>query len=110
MFERLASRTATFIGRPYFLLANISLVVVWLVAGPFLGFSDTWQLVLTTTFTITSQLFIILLQNAQTRDTLALHLKLDEILRAIESADSKLAGAEDFSISELEELIRKAKQ
>jgi low affinity Fe/Cu permease len=74
------------------------------VSGPFFGFSDTWQLVINTGTTIVTFLMVFLIQNTQNRDALAMHLKLDEVIRAIEGADNTMIQAEDETIEELERL------
>ena len=78
-------------------------VVVWALTGPVFGFSDTWQLVINTGTTIITFLMVFLIQNTQNRDTMALQLKLSELILASE-AENRFAKAEDLSDEELEEL------
>jgi len=79
-----------------------SVVVVWAVTGPVFGFSDTWQLVINTGTTIVTFLMVFLIQNEQNRDTRALHLKLDELLRAVEGArQSEFADIEELDDEQL---------
>jgi low affinity Fe/Cu permease len=79
-------------------------IAVWAVTGPLFGFSDTWQLVINTGTTIVTFLMVFLIQNTQNRDSMALHLKMDEIIRAIDAADDELIRAEDESEEELGQL------
>jgi low affinity Fe/Cu permease len=79
-------------------------VVVWACTGPLFGFSDTWQLVINTGTTIVTFLIVFLIQNSQNRDTVAIHLKLDEILRSIDNAKNEFTDIEDLKESELEVL------
>jgi low affinity Fe/Cu permease len=78
--------------------------VIWAVSGPFFGFSDTWQLVINTGTTIITFLMVFLIQNTQNRDAMAMHLKLDELIRAIANADNNLIRAEDETQDELRAL------
>ena len=80
------------------------MVLVWAVSGPFFGFSDTWQLVINTSTTIVTFLMVFLIQNTQNRDTLALQLKLAELIIAVQGAKNKIATAEDLSEEDLERL------
>jgi low affinity Fe/Cu permease len=94
-FGRLASSTAQLSGRPAtFLLATL-LVVIWAFTGPIFNYSDTWQLVINTGTTIITFLMVFLIQNTQTRDTLALQLKLDELIIATKGARNSIASIED---------------
>ena len=103
-FRRMAKSIACAIGSPYaFALAMIG-VLVWALLGPVFGFSDTWQLVINTTTTIITFLVVFMIQNTQNRDTKALHLKLDELIRAIEPARNGLIDSEDLSEEELDRL------
>jgi low affinity Fe/Cu permease len=77
------------------------------VTGPLFGFSETWQLVINTGTTIVTFLMVFLIQNTQNRDALAVHLKLDELINAMESADDTLMLAEDETVEELEALKQK---
>jgi low affinity Fe/Cu permease len=102
-FEAFASRTAQFTGRPVsFLLAFIT-VFVWGVTGPIFHYSDTWQLVINTGTTIVTFLMVFLIQNTQNRDTVALQLKLDELILATRGARNDLACIEDGSEKDMED-------
>lgn len=100
---KFASRTA---GRPVTFIIALSIILTWAVTGPLFGFSDTWQLVINTGTTIVTFLMVFLIQNTQNRDTEALHVKLDELLRSVETAHTSLIDLEELDDEELE-LIRK---
>jgi low affinity Fe/Cu permease len=87
-------------------LAALILIVVWAVSGPFFHFSETWQLVINTATTIITFLMVFLIQNTQNRDAMAMHLKLDELIRAIDKADNSIITAEDEADRTLAELKR----
>ena len=94
-FSWFANRTAQLSGKPAtFLLATAS-VVAWAVTGPFFHFSDTWQLVINTSTTIVTFLMVFLIQNTQNRDTIALQVKLDELILALDKARNELVGIEE---------------
>lgn len=103
-FARWANRAATLTGHYLTFLAALSIVLIWAVSGPFFGFSETWQLVINTGTTIVTFLMVFLIQNTQNRDALAVHLKLDELIRSIEEADNELMHAEDETDQELADL------
>ena len=79
-------------------------IVVWGALGPIAGYSDTWQLVINTSTTIVTFLMVFLIQNTQNRDSHALHLKIDELLRALDAADTRLVDLEERSEQELQRL------
>src|SRR5205823_1716977 len=80
------------------------IVIVWAATGPLFGFSDTWQLVINTGTTVLTFLAVFLIQNTQNRDALAIHLKLDELLRGVEGARTGLVSLEALPEKELEQL------
>jgi low affinity Fe/Cu permease len=104
MFSHLAGRTSHLAGKPLTFLIAVGVVLVWAVSGPFFGFSDTWQLVINTSTTIVTFLMVFLIQNTQNRDTMALQLKLSELIIAVQGAKNDLATAEDLSEEDLERL------
>ena len=103
-FSDFARRLAVWTGRPVAFLAAIAAVALWAASGPFFGFSDTWQLVINTSTTIITFLMVFLIQNTQNRDTMALQLKLSELILAVGKAENRFAQAEDMSDQELERL------
>ena len=106
-FANFANRASTFAGHYITFLAAMAVILVWAVSGPLFGFSETWQLVINTGTTIVTFLMVFLIQNTQNRDALAMHLKLDEIIHAVEAADDTLIRAEDETVEELEALKQK---
>jgi low affinity Fe/Cu permease len=85
-FGKVASKVAAAAGSSWAFIIAALVVIAWIVSGPLFGFSDTWQLVINTGTTIVTFLMVFLIQNTQNRDTRALHLKLDELLRALPEA------------------------
>ena len=104
LFGRMASTTAHWSGKPIAFLAAATCVVVWAATGPLFGYSDTWQLVINTSTTIVTFLMVFLIQNTQNRDTMALQLKLSELVLAMRDAEDRFASAEDLSDDDLEKL------
>jgi len=103
-FEWFACGVAHFAGKPaVFLIALVS-VVVWAATGPIFHYSDSWQLVINTSTTIVTFLMVFLIQNTQNRDTMALQIKLAELIFAIRGAKNKMAIAEDMTEEDLERL------
>src|SRR6266571_4194467 len=94
-FRTFSQTTAAAVGSSWAFILAVAVIVVWGVTGPLFGFSDTWQLVINTGTTIVTFLMVFLIQNTQNRDALAIHLKLDELIRALEEADNDLMRAED---------------
>ena len=113
-FERFARGASILAGKSATFFSALAIVIVWLATGPIFGFSDTWQLIINTGTTIVTFLMVFLLQHSQNRDTLALQVKLADLIIAVKGADNKLATAEDLSEQELAELhvsyARKAQQ
>ena len=101
-FARLAVATSRVTGRPLTFLLAVAVVLVWAITGPLFGFSDTWQLVVNTGTTIVTFLMVFLIQATQNRDTLALQLKLDELIVATKDARNQIAGIEDAAEDEIE--------
>jgi low affinity Fe/Cu permease len=89
LFRAFAQRISNVTGTPWAFLIAVAVIVIWAVSGPLFGYSDTWQLVINTGTTIVTFLMVFLIQNTQNRDAVALHLKLDELLRAVEGAREK---------------------
>jgi low affinity Fe/Cu permease len=103
-FRRFAHFTAEVVGRPQTFFVAVFVVFVWALTGPLFRFSDTWQLVINTGTTIVTFLMVFLIQNTQNRDAHAVHLKLDELIRANKHARNSLLGLETMSDAELAEL------
>jgi low affinity Fe/Cu permease len=106
MFEKIARSTSRIIGSPWTFLTAFLLILGWAIGGFLFGFSNTWQLLINTGTTIITFLMVFLIQNTQNRDAKALHLKLDELLRAIHEARTGLVDIENLSDKELSELER----
>jgi low affinity Fe/Cu permease len=105
-FAHVAQRVATLAGHYQTFLVAFLVIALWAITGPFFGFSDTWQLVINTGTTIVTFLMVFLIQNTQNRDALAMHLKLDELIRSIQDADNTIIRAEDETDEELAALKR----
>jgi low affinity Fe/Cu permease len=103
-FRRFAKRIAELTGTARAFVWASVVIVMWLVTGPVFGFSDTWQLVINTGTTIVTFLMVFLIQNTQNRDSKAIHLKLDEIIRSIKPARNSFMDVEDLTDEELEHL------
>jgi low affinity Fe/Cu permease len=103
-FTQFAQATAHLTGHPATFLLAVAVVVAWVVTGPIFNYSDTWQLVINTGTTIVTFLMVFLIQNTQNRDTMAVQLKLSELVLAMKGAENKFASIEDLSDEELEEL------
>jgi low affinity Fe/Cu permease len=101
-FTRFATRTSKVLGHPWVFSAAIAILVLWGFSGPFLGFSDTWQLVINTGTTIVTFLMVFIIQNTQNRDSAALHIKLDAVMRELQITNSRLYEAEEEGEKELE--------
>jgi low affinity Fe/Cu permease len=104
LFRVFAERTARALGSPWAFLCALGLVLVWAATGPRFHYSETWQIVINTGTTIVTFLMVFLLQNTQMRDSTALHLKLNELLRAVEAARTGLVNLEQLPDQKLEEL------
>ncbi|AFI69705.1 low affinity iron permease family protein [Burkholderia pseudomallei] len=103
-FERFAARVTQWAGSPVAFGVAVAITIGWLACGPLVHFSDAWQLVINTGTTIITFLMVFLLQRNQNRDSVALHLKLDELVAATKSASNRLIGIEDASEDELKRL------
>ncbi len=107
IFEAAAQWAGRQAGRASTFLAALALIVLWGVSGPIFGFSDTWQLVINTGTTIITFLMVFLMQNTQNRDTRALQLKLDELIRATKGAQDQMISLEDSTEEQLDTLKRR---
>ncbi len=104
LFTRMATQASEISGSSWAFLTAAFLIILWLLSGPVFHFSDTWQLVMNTISSIVTFLMVFLIQNAQNRDTKALHLKMDEIIHVIGPARNELIKAEDLTDEELTKL------
>ena len=103
-FRKFSQKTSDVVGSPWAFIVAVVIILVWAVTGPIFSFSDTWQLIINTGTTIVTFLMVFLIQNTQNRDAKAIHLKLDELIRAVEHARNDLVDLEDLSDEELEKL------
>jgi low affinity Fe/Cu permease len=104
LFHKFAVKVSKWAGSPSVFAGALALIVLWLLTGPVFHFSDTWQLVINTGTTIITFLMVFLIQNTQNRESAAIQLKLDELLRAGTKARTGLVDLEDLSDKELEQL------
>jgi len=102
-FNQVSSRITSAMGSPYALIIAVLLIVLWAVSGPFFQFSETWQLVINTGTTIITFLMVFLIQNTQNRDTKAVHLKLDEVIRAVQGARNEFISTEQSNEQQINE-------
>ncbi|HXQ01622.1 MAG TPA: low affinity iron permease family protein [Candidatus Udaeobacter sp.] len=103
-FRVFARRSSMMLGSAWAFAGAVLVIVVWLLTGPTFHFSDTWQLIINTATTVITFLMVFLIQNTQNRDAKAMHLKLDEIIRALKGARNQLVDLEDLSDEELKKL------
>jgi low affinity Fe/Cu permease len=108
-FSKIAQHASLLLGKSGAFATACGIILLWGAAGPFFGYSDTWQLIVNTGTTIVTFLMVFLVQNTQNRDARALHLKLDELLRSVKAARNKLIDLENCSDEEIEDIAQQFK-
>ena len=103
-FERIAQKATYFSGTTMAFIIAVSVILTWILTGPFFHFSDTWQLVINTGTTIITFLMVFLIQRTQNKDSRALHLKLNELIASLKGPSNRLVDIENLSEGELETL------
>jgi len=104
LFRKFAHQMSAAVGSPWAFVLAVFIIALWAVTGPVFHYSDTWQLVINTSTTIITFLMVFLIQNTQNRDAKAIHLKLDELIKGVSGARTKLVDLENLSDKELEDL------
>lgn len=103
-FSHFASKVAQWCGKPWAFGMAFTLVLLWAITGPYFHYSESWQIIINTGTTIVTFLMVFVIQSSQNRDGLALHLKLDELIKAVEGARNNLVAAEEMDEAKLQEL------
>jgi low affinity Fe/Cu permease len=110
LFRMFAQRMSAAVGSPWAFVLAATVIAVWALTGPIFHYSDTWQLVINTGTTVITFLMVFLIQNTQNRDARAIHLKLDELIKGVTGARTKMVDLEELSDEELEELQEEFKR
>jgi low affinity Fe/Cu permease len=110
LFERFAGQAIRWAGSPYAFLLAVCVILVWALAGPASGFSETWLLVINTVSTLVTFLMVFLIQQSQNKDSAALHIKLDELLQAMDGASGDVIAAEHLDEPSLAALREKRRR
>src|SRR6184192_3219277 len=109
-FRIIARRSSTVLGSAWAFAGALLVILVWVLTGPTFRFSDTWQLIINTATTVITFLMVFLIQNTQNRDAKAVHLKLDEVIRALKGARNQLVDLENLSDEDLKKLEEQFKR
>jgi low affinity Fe/Cu permease len=104
LFRKFSSKTSEMVGSSWAFILAVLAIVIWATTGPMFGYSDTWQLVINTGTTIITFLMVFLIQNTQNRDAKAIHLKLDELIKATQGARNDLMDLDKLSDEQLKQL------
>lgn len=110
LFHQISTKVANIAGKASAFSLALLMIVLWLSSGPLFNFSDTWQLVINTSTTIITFLMVFLIQNTQNRDSKAMHLKLDELIKVTKAASNKLIEVEKDTDQEIDALENKYKK
>ena len=102
IFDRFSCKVTKASGSPAAFVIALLIIIIWIISGPVFKFSDTWQLVINTGTTIITFLMVFVIQQSQNKDTVAIHLKLNEIIAALEGASNRMIDVEDLTADELE--------
>lgn len=101
-FERISNAITRAVGRPVTSILSILLILAWAISGPFFGFSETWQLIINTSTTIITFLMVFIIQTSANKDTIAVQIKLNELIASNKKASNRLIDVEDLSAAELD--------
>ncbi|GAB4026415.1 MAG: low affinity iron permease family protein [Candidatus Microgenomates bacterium] len=105
IFQQISTKVAIWTGSARAFIWSCFIVLIWALSGPWFKFSDTWQLIINTGTTVATFLMVFLIQNTQNRDAKAIHIKLDELLKAEKGARNSIVSAEELSEKELDHLL-----
>lgn len=106
-FTKFADKASKAVGSPFAFVIAVLILILWGISGPFLKFSDTWQLVINTSTTIITFLTVFLIQNSQNRDSQSIEIKLNELIRATKNANNSYIDIEELSEEDLEKIHKK---
>lgn len=104
LFQKMSNKVTKATGSPLAFIIALTVVIVWAITGPIFGYSDTWQLVINTGTTIITFLMVFIIQQSQNKDTVAIHLKLNELIASHDKASNRLVDIEDLTEEELEKI------